>query len=154
MDSEIHRDCGRRVLCVDDDVETRALLTFLLEHAGYQVIVVGTLTEAVALAKQGGLALIILDNWLPATIGDPTVRPGLGIELCKIIRDFDPNTPILFYSAAAFPVDTQMALAAGANGYAPKPFDPNDLLKVIGDLVNRPEASGRASGQHYQSFSP
>ena len=46
---------------------------------------------------------------------------------------FDRQTPIIFYSAAAFDVDRQTALQCGAQGYLTKPCSNGDL----GDLVER-----------------
>jgi DNA-binding response OmpR family regulator len=116
------------LLCVDDDRDTRELLTILLSSSGYRVITAATVSEGLDLAKQGGFALMILDNWLGAETG---------IELCKTVRSFDPDTPILFYSAVAYRADADAALSAGANGYMVKPSDPNELLKNIDQLIRR-----------------
>jgi DNA-binding response OmpR family regulator len=47
------------------------------------------------------LRLYILDCWSP---------DKSGVELCRAIREFDPHTPILFYSATAYAKDIQEGL--------------------------------------------
>jgi len=68
-----------------------------------------------------------LDNWLPG---------GNGIELCRIIRGFDPHTPILFYSACAYPRDLQAAFSAGAQAYLSKPVRFDDLTRAVTQLTS------------------
>ncbi|HET8671293.1 MAG TPA: response regulator, partial [Candidatus Saccharimonadales bacterium] len=48
---------------------------------------------------------------------------------------FDANTPIIFYSAAAFEADVQKAMEAGAQGYLFKPTDIQVLVQTIEGLT-------------------
>jgi len=50
-----------------------------------------------------------------------------GLELCRRIRELDPQTPIVFYSGAAFERDRKKALECGASDYIVKPIE-FDLL--------------------------
>jgi CheY-like chemotaxis protein len=61
--------------------------------------------------------------------------------MCKKLREFDPRTPILFYSGAAFERDKQ-ALTAGAQGYLVKPIDNDELIQQFTRLISaaRPTA--------------
>jgi CheY-like chemotaxis protein len=52
-----------------------------------------------------------------------------GVEICRQIRGYDRQTPIIFYSGAVFPQEKEAGLAAGANAYLTKP---NDLEKIAG----------------------
>ena len=51
-----------------------------------------------------------------------------GVDLCRQIRQFDNNTPIIFCSGAVSNVDRQEALSAGAQCYFAKPVDPDELI--------------------------
>jgi len=51
-------------------------------------------------------------------------------------RDFDPNTPILFYSGAAFDRDKEQAFASGAQAYLTKPVENDELVKVVFRLIS------------------
>src|ERR1051325_7494824 len=108
-------DQPRWVLCVDDDIDTCVLMAFSLARSGYLVETAHSIEEALRQARQKEFVLYSIDSRLP---------DGSGIELCKHIRQFDPHTPILFYSGAAFPEEIQKAMNAGAQAYLVKPTDP------------------------------
>ncbi len=54
-----------------------------------------------------------------------------GIELCRRIRTFDQNTPILICSGAVTQADSEAAVVAGAQGLVEKPFSRDDLIRVL-----------------------
>lgn len=110
-DPEDHSS-GRKILLVEDDEDTCEALAQLLRRPGHEVITAYRVAEALRIAQAGGLDLIILDNWF---------KVGSGVELCRQIRKFDAETPILFYSAAAYDTDVKEGLRAGADGYIIKP---------------------------------
>jgi DNA-binding response OmpR family regulator len=64
-----------------------------------------------------------------------------GFDLCRQMRAFDPNTPILFFSGAAYEADKKRGIEAGANAYVIKP-DLDCLLGSIKQFV--PRAKGAA----------
>ena len=68
-----------------------------------------------------------MDNWLP---------DGSGIGLCRLIREFDPDTPILFYSAASYARDIEEALRSGAQAYLVKPAGFDDLEQTVARLTS------------------
>src|SRR5919112_3311 len=102
----------RRILCVDDDEDTCFMLTHLLGQENYKVATVKTVSEALQLAQNESFNLYIFDEWFPR-------EAGLG--LCRKVREFDPHTPIIFYSGAAFDSDRDEALCAGAQAFVTKP---------------------------------
>jgi DNA-binding response OmpR family regulator len=63
-----------------------------------------------------------------------------GFDLCRRIRDFDPGTPILFFSGAAYETDKKRGIEAGANAYVIKP-DFDGLLGTIKQFVSRAESA-------------
>src|SRR5215475_2308031 len=93
----------KRILLVEDHEDARDIAAISLEE--YTLIWARDCAEGLRLARQRYFDLYILDNWLP---------DGFGAELCSRIREFDPHTPILFYSAAGYTKDIQEALSAGA----------------------------------------
>jgi DNA-binding response OmpR family regulator len=117
----------KRVLCVDDDLDTRDMMNVLLDHYGYEPVIAGSVSDALQSARSGGLALCIIDHWL---------TEGNGIELCQQIRAFDPHTPIMFYSAAGYDSDIQKGLEAGAQAYLVKP-DLDHLKPTIDRLIEK-----------------
>jgi len=115
-----------RILCVDDDKDTRDMMTSLLGLEGYEVVQARNVAEGLALAVSDNLALILLD-WVFAD--------GTGIELCKMIRRTSAAAPILFYSGMALKDDIDNALSAGAQGFMVKPVDFEVLLQNVSRFV-------------------
>jgi DNA-binding response OmpR family regulator len=116
----------RRILYIEDHADTRELVTLLLAQKSYEVITGATIESGVALAGRGGFDLYLLDSWLP---------DGSGLDLCKRIRQFDQTTPILFYSAAAYAADSDLALKCGAQAYLVKPSQPSELCDLVTSLI-------------------
>jgi DNA-binding response OmpR family regulator len=115
------------VLCVDDDEDSREMLSTLLKFWRIETKAVGTAAEALSLIQAERFDLYLLDVWLPDLDG---------FELCRRMRDFDPHTPILFYSGAAFDIDKKRGIDAGANAYVTKP-DVAGLLGRIKHFVSQ-----------------
>ena len=115
----------RRILCVDDDEDTCFMLTHLLGRENYEVTTTKTVSDALQLAQSESFNLYILDEWFPR-------EAGLG--LCRKIREFDPHTPIIFYSGAAFDSDKEEALYAGAQAFVAKPYV-DELIEAVHRLL-------------------
>ena len=111
-----------RILHVDDDEDTRTLVTFVLESEGWDVVSADNTKTALELAIARQFDLYLIDNWMEGDTGD---------GLCRRLRALDPHTPILFYSGAVFPIDVKSALASGAQGYIEKPCSPDALIREI-----------------------
>ncbi len=119
------------VLCVDDDEDTCEILSLLLNSVGIDATCARSAAAAWKLIKRGKWDLLILDSWLPGVDG---------FVFCQQIREFDSDTPILFYSGAAYDTDKQKGFAAGANDYVTKP-NVDGLIEKILALI----ATARAS---------
>lgn len=103
-----------RILFVDDHRDTRFLIFTLLRALGYDLKLAESCEEGLRLAKTGDFDLFLLDYMF---------ADGTGKELCQRIREFDTETPILFFSAT-HPKQQEEALSCGAQGYVLKPdFD-------------------------------
>lgn len=114
-----------RVLFVDDDEDACEMLRLLMRSCGIDATCALSASEAWALIGEQCFDLFVLDGWLPGIDG---------FEFCRQIRELDSDTPILFYSGAAYHADKQRGIAAGANAYVVKP-DVDGLLQTIADLV-------------------
>ena len=116
-----------RILCVEDDKDSRDVMIALLSEGGRKVVTASTPTEGLELAKGGGFTLIVLDNWY---------EKGSGVELCKQIRMFEPDLPIVFYSGAADQSEIRSGLAAGAQAYLIKPYI-EKLVSTVSQLIQK-----------------
>lgn len=115
-----------RILCTEDDADTRDLIVIMLNASNCDVVTSASSSEAMHLARTQRFDLYLLDNWLP----------GLsGIELCQELRKLDSKTPILFYSGAAYDKDKRQAQECGAQGYLAKPADGYQLATEVLRLI-------------------
>lgn len=118
----------KHILCVDDDKDSCELITYMLKsaHGDFEVTAVNSSSEAVNLIAEKAFDLYVLDYRLPEMSG---------IELCKIIREIDTETPVIFFSAMAFEKDRKAALEAGANAYLVKPNDVERFTETVENLL-------------------
>ena len=118
-----------RVLYVDDDEDSREMLSLLLTLSQIETKTAATATQALTLMQAEQFDLYLLDARLPDLDG---------FELCRRMRVFDQHTPILFFSGAAYEADKRQGIEAGANAYVTKP-DVEDLLTTITRFISYPE---------------
>jgi len=125
----------RRILCTDDDADTRDLIITILNHDGFEVNCAENAEHALMLAKNMRFDLYLLDHWMPTVSG---------LDLARALRAFDPDTPILFFSGAVREVDKQAAHDAGAQGYLNKPASPDLLIGEVNRLLSFAKQGTRA----------
>ena len=105
----------------EDEEDTASLLKFLLERAGYHVVHAPDGHQAQQLIDtMAPPSLILLDIMLPHVSG---------LQLLPYIRNKTEwqRVPIVMLTADSSEHDIQQALAAGANDYMVKPFNPREL---------------------------
>lgn len=117
----------KRILCVENDEDICSMIELMLTHAGYEVLPVSTINEALLLAKTQTLDLFIVNPRLP---------DGDGVDLCHEIRRFDKRTPIVFFSAEAREAERTKALSCGAQEYLVKPNDLGHLVSTASRLIS------------------
>lgn len=110
-----------RILCVEDNPDISGYICEMMKLTGYETAVAQNLIEGLRLARSERFDLYLLDYNLP---------DGTGLELCKLIRALDTNTPILFYSSITEPDIRQAAMAAGAQGFISK-MEAFDILEQM-----------------------
>ncbi len=116
----------QRILYIEDHEDTRDFVALILEQENYEVITAATMASGVGLASKQRFDLYLLDSRLP---------DGSGVDICRELRSFDQQTPILFYSAAAYEVDKKSAMECGAQGYLTKPSGNGDLCQLVKTLI-------------------
>jgi DNA-binding response OmpR family regulator len=121
------KESAGRILYVEDDEDTRELVTCVMKMNNYRIAAAENCHDALMLARSNEFDLYLIDNW---------IAECSGIDLCEKLREFDPFVPILFYSGAAYEHDKQRAFAAGAQGYLVKPVDNDELLKELSRLIS------------------
>jgi CheY-like chemotaxis protein len=126
---------GHLLYCEDHD-DTRVLMTILLERAGFQVTTIDNASDCLKLAQTGEhFDLYLLNHTFP---------DASGVTLCESLREIDPETPILFYSARAMAQEKEAAIKAGAQDYLIKP---NDLFNVADHVAKWIQARRSKEGR-------
>ena len=128
---------NRRILFVDDHPDIHAMLVTLLGRSGHDVVGVDNPLSALVFARDQAFDLFILDKLFTS---------GTGIDLCRRIREFDPLTPIVFFSGDGREAARYESIDAGAQAYVTKP-DIYGLLSIVNSLLNRPNSTQLQSGQ-------
>jgi DNA-binding response OmpR family regulator len=119
------------ILFVEDHPDTRAMMSYMLEEAGFQITIAETLAQATHFAETQEFDLYLLNHVFP---------DGSGLTLCRLLRERFPDRPIVFFSAAAHPREQEEGIAAGANAYLTKPQDILNVTETVVRLVNAANA--------------
>lgn len=118
-----------RILLAEDDHVNQVLATRLLERDGHAVDLAANGREAVERSRDG-YDVILMDVQMPVLSG---------LEATARIRareaEGGPRTPIVALTANAMDGDRERCLAAGMDGYVPKPLDPALLRQAIADAL-------------------
>ena len=114
-----------KILLIEDNEQNLYLMTYLLEHAGYQVVPAPDGRRGVDLAAAHDLALILLDIQLPGMDGYAVA------QALRANRALD-GVPIVAVTSYAMAGDREKILAAGCAHYMEKPIDPDSFVEEIG----------------------
>lgn len=117
-----------QVLLIEDEESLLRLLQFNLEMEGYDVTARSRGSQAIEEGLKKGYSLIILDVMIPEMSG---------FEVCENLRKQDVKTPILFLTAKGTDEDKIKGLKIGGDDYLVKPFNLEELLLRVGNLVKR-----------------
>lgn len=118
-----------RIIYVEDDPLMGDIVKEILTEAGHLIGVIGHGTlafETVAFKKP---ELVILDCGLPGMDG---------IEILQRMRQIPAIylTPVLMLTARGSRADIDSAMAAGANDYLAKPFEPEELVRRVAAVLS------------------
>ncbi|HZS09184.1 MAG TPA: response regulator [Blastocatellia bacterium] len=138
-----------RLLCIDDDPDHCELLRYYL--SGRDLITARTVADGLRMARNERFDLYLMDL---------RFSDGNGLELCRQIRGFDPDTPIIFLSGDVRELMREAALAAGGQVFMGKPIDYDRLAETVSALI-RSRAAGdsemmpaRVSGEKCRNQEP
>ncbi|OEZ01403.1 MULTISPECIES: response regulator [Stenotrophomonas] len=131
------------VYVVDDDVSVRESLELLIEHAGWQPVLLGSATAFLEQPRAQVPACLVLDVHLPDLNG---------LDLQTSMGSQRPDLPIIFITGYGDIPLTVRAMRAGAVEFLTKPFDDITLLRAISEALASSEAvlQGQASVQSLQ----
>ena len=122
---------GRKpaILIVEDDEDMAKLNARLLTRQGYEARIASNAAQARERAGEGMPDLFVLDIGLP---------DGNGLSLCKEIRETS-DAPIVFLTGITGSGDKVSGLDAGCDYYLTKPYDKDEFVAVVQNLLRRAE---------------
>jgi PAS domain S-box-containing protein len=123
---------GLHALIVDDDADTRELLTTVLKKCGAEVIAVASGAQALEALAQLKPDLLISDIGMPEMDGYALIR-----EVRSIPPENGGGIPAVALTAYAGAEDRRRALHAGFQVFLSKPVEPNELITTVTRLVER-----------------
>lgn len=116
-----------KILVVDDEKVIVKGIKYNLEQEGYQVACAYDGEEAVNLARDNSIDLILLDVMLPKMDG---------LTACRTIRGFS-DVPIIMLTARSEDIDKILGLEYGADDYITKPFNIREVTSRIKAILRR-----------------
>jgi len=119
-----------QLLLVDDEPGLREAVKDYLQESGFSVQVAGNAREGWEWMQQNTPDLVISDIMMPQVDG---------YQFLKQLRT-DPRfhlLPVVFLTAKGMTGDRIQGYQAGVDAYLPKPFDPDELVAIVGNLLER-----------------
>jgi len=127
-----------RVLLAEDDDLTRQGLAEVLQQEGYDAVQ----------AANGSAALDCFTAQRPDFVCLAIMMPGQnGYDVCRAIRDADPDIPIIFISAKSEEIDKVVGFEIGADDFIVKPFGVREVVARIRAVTRRCIVAGKTSRQ-------
>ena len=129
---------GIKVLVVEDTTDMREYITFVLEQEGAKVVAVATAAQALTVLDQFQPEVLVSDIGMPEVDGYMLLRQmrmRSHSDCAGILPQQGGQIPAIALTAYAGEFDRQQALAAGFQYHLAKPVEPNELVKVILNLL-------------------
>ncbi len=118
---------AKKVLIVDDELDTLELIKLVLESGGFETVLVNNGLEALDKVKKSKPDLVLLDIMMPDMDG---------WEVFKKIKENNPKLPVAILTAKAQNIDRLLGLhVLKAEDYITKPFGKNELIEKVRKLT-------------------
>ena len=128
---------SRRILLADDSVTIQKVIELTFMDDDYEVRAVGNGDEALAMLTALTVDFVIADVHMPG---------ASGYEVCRRSKQLRPEVPVLLLVGTFEPFDEAQARESGANSYLKKPFDSQELLGRVHDLLGPAAGAATAAG--------
>jgi PAS domain S-box-containing protein len=125
---------GVKVLVVDDERDTREVLSVMLNRYGTEVRSAGSVREALEVLSVWKPDLVVSDIGMPDEDGYVMIR-----KLRALPADQGGELPAVALTAFASPADREKALASGFQRHLAKPVEPVELAKIVARVLGRSE---------------
>jgi len=121
------------IVVIEDDTRIQKTLRRLFEGENYEVQVLHDGVRANEATNAPGVEAVVLDLMLPRISGR---------DVCRSLKDRQPNLPVIILSAVSEVADKVLLLELGADDYVTKPFSPRELLARVQAAIRRSNRMG------------
>jgi DNA-binding response OmpR family regulator len=121
------------IVVIEDDTRIQKTLRRLFEGENYEVHVLHDGMTAKEATSTPGVEAVVLDLMLPKISGR---------EVCRSLKEQQPNLPVVILSAVSEVADKVLLLELGADDYVTKPFSPRELLARVQAAIRRSNRMG------------
>jgi CheY-like chemotaxis protein len=118
---------GKRILLADDSVTIQKVVELTFMDEDYEVVAVSNGDEAVSRLGDVQPDLVIADVHMPG---------ASGYDVCRRAKAWRRGTPVLLLVGTFEPFQEEEARRADADGYLKKPFDSQELLRRVEELIS------------------
>jgi len=135
---KVSKDRLPLVLIADDDVSVLYALEWVLRDIPCEVISAMNVEDAIKMAIERHPDLAILDMRMPKNVESAGLfSPYAGADICKELRNnlSTRDIPVIMLTVMSESEGIPESLEAGANEYLTKPFNPDELLKVVSKYI-------------------
>lgn len=122
---------GLKILVVDDDVDTRELIDWVLRRAGAEVVTAGSVQEALDALEKERFHLLISDIAMPDEDGYSLLR-----KVRALAPSHGGRIPAIAMTAHSMVTDRLQSLRAGFQSHVPKPVVPEELVEVAASIIH------------------
>lgn len=135
----------RRILLADDSVTIQKVIELTFLDEDYEVKAVSNGDEALAVLAQVDPDFVIADVHMPG---------ANGYEVCRRVKELKPNVPVLLLVGTFEPFDEGQSRTVGADSFLKKPFDSQELLQRVEELLSSRAAAAPAASAFSAAASP
>ncbi len=128
------------ILVVDDELSMREFLSIFLEKQGHTVLTADSGEKALLIAQEQRVDLAISDIRMP----------GMGgLELLSRLKALRPELAFILITAFASPDDAVLAMKNGAFDYITKPFNVDEVRRIVQAALDRRGGKGKEAGEAF-----
>jgi CheY-like chemotaxis protein len=136
---------SRKILLADDSLTIQKVVELTFMEGDFEVTAVSNGDEALSKLSEMSPDVVIADVHMPGADG---------FEICRTAKQRYPGVPVLLLVGTFEPFEDSAAQEAGADSHLKKPFDSQELLRLVEDLLSA--AGGQVPGEieELESISP
>lgn len=122
---------SRKILLADDSLTIQKVVELTFMEGDFEVTAVSNGDDALGMLEDMSPDIVIADVHMPGADG---------FHICRATRERHPGVPVLLLVGTFEPFEEEAATEVGANAHLKKPFDSQELLRLVEDLLDRAAA--------------